>query len=123
KGAPVYSQAARPFPPAFPCLSVVARRAKTDGYAWRSLASPHLPNCWEIRAIPRRRRRRLEQWPAIRQTATQAPRPGSHPEFRGSVFDLDPGFLDYRAPLFSFRLQEGGKRGLTMLLCMGLFSI
>ena len=27
------------------------------------------------------------------------------------------------APLFSFRLQEGGKLGLTMLLCMGLFSI
>ena len=44
-------------------------------------------------------------------------------EFRGSVFDLDPGFLDHLAPLFGFRLQEGGKLGLTMLLCMGLFSI
>jgi hypothetical protein len=49
--------------------------------------------------------------------------PASHPEFRGSILDLDPGFLDHRAPLFGFRLQEGGKRGLTMLLCMGLFSI
>lgn len=37
-GAPVYSQAGRPCPPRFACLSGIVRRTTTGGFAWRSHA-------------------------------------------------------------------------------------
>ena len=47
----VYSQAGRACPPCFACLSGIARRATTDGYAWRGLALPLVLNCCEIASI------------------------------------------------------------------------
>ena len=59
----------------------------------------------------------LGEWPGFRLPATQSAAPHRPRSFVGQFSTL------ILAPLFGFRLQEGGKLGLTMLLCMGLFSI
>src|SRR5439155_15762809 len=79
----VYSQAGQACPPCFACLSGIARRATTDGYAWRGLASTS-PQIAGNRAYSAPRPRCCgREWRRSVRSAVSRPTPWQRPQFRG----------------------------------------